>query len=87
MTNVLEAPETTQEEQRQPSLEAAPRVAPVPRRPFWQSFRAKLAAFVSGTRQRPDQDYYIVDARKPELQAVDRLVRDFPHLYIHSSCG
>ena len=87
MPSVLEAPESVQEPESEVwnSLEAVQTVSvefPVPRRPFWRQLVASAVRLVPGTgrRSRPEQWSTVNDPR-PEMLAIDRLARDFPHLY------
>lgn len=91
MSKILEAPETVHEEAWRDSSEAAQAVSlgePASRRGFWRLLAAYVTGLVPGGRQRSKQRQdVIVDSRQPELQYVDRLAREYPHLYFHIIAG
>jgi hypothetical protein len=89
--SVMEAPDGVYEKQQQDELEAERAVQPVsptPRRQWWRLLIPFIPSRKPDTR-RPSQwgRSPLMDPSQPELQPIDRLARDFPHLYTLAAWG
>jgi hypothetical protein len=84
MPSVIAAPERIQE---QPRPTASPEPSG-PQRQLWHWLVASFTSHASQTRQRPQQcQSLMINSSQAQMQPMDRLTCDYPHLYTLATSG